>query len=173
MKRILLIFTLFGLIVYVQSQETPGDTTFYKAKNATYISGGGAGIYFSVIFERQIFLHDKYSAGVKGGVGTSFSAVLFPQEFNFPIGVFFLYGKRNNHLDISLNLSNYLLEQYDPQKDQNSRELKLLFIPSLSYRFQKPKGGFLARVGFSPIINFNSVTNSVSPWLDISVGWAF
>lgn len=173
MKRILLLITLMGFIVCAKSQEKYEEITSSVAKNAAYASAGGAGIYFSLIYERQLFLKEKYSAGIKGGIGTSFSSVLFPQEFNFPLGVYFLYGKRNNHLDISLNVSNYLLEQYDPQKDQNTKELKLLFVPSVAYRYQKPGGGFMARVGFSPIMNFNSVTSSISPWVDISVGWAF
>jgi len=173
MKRILLVITLIGLMVNTKSQEKHENVTSSVSKNSVYASAGGAGIYFSLIYERRLLLKEKYSVGIKGGIGTSFSSVLFPQEFNFPLGAFFLYGKRNNHLDISLNVSNYLLEQYDPQKDQNIKELKLLFVPSVSYRFQKPKGGFMARLGFSPIINFNSVTSSISPWIDISVGWAF
>lgn len=173
MKRILLIITLIGLILSVKSQEKQEDIAQSIAKNAAYASAGGAGIYFSLLYERQLFIKEKYSVGIKGGFGTSFSSVLFPQEFNIPLGVFFLYGKKNSHLDISLNGSNYLLDQYDPQKDKNFKELKLLFVPSVAYRFQYPEGGFMARFGFSPIINFNSVTNSISPWIDISVGWAF
>jgi hypothetical protein len=173
MKRILIVLIIFSLFAHVKAQVTETGNTSPKVKNTVYASVGGPGIYFSLLYERQLYIRNKYSLGVKGGIGTAFSSVLFPHEFNFPIGVFFLYGKRNSRLDISLNMTNYLLEQYDYQKDQNTKELKLLLVPSVAYRFQKPDGGLVVRAGFSPVVNINSTTNTISPWFDIGVGWAF
>jgi len=111
--------------------------------------------------------------GVKGGVGTSFSSVLFPTEFNFPVGAYFLYGKKKSHLDVSLNFTTYLLQHYDYENDTENKQVKVLYVPSISYRYQKPEGGFVARIGFCPILYFNEVSTTISPWMEASFGWAF
>lgn len=142
-------------------------------KNTVYCSFGGGGVFFSLNYERHLIVHHQYTWGVKGGLATSFSSVLFPSEFSIPLGSYFLYGKKNSHLDLSFSLTSYLLQQYDHNKDENYKELKLLCTPSVAYRYQKKSGGFTARFGFSPIIYFNSIRHSVMPWIDISIGWTF
>lgn len=78
-----------------------------------------------------------------------------------------------HHLDFSANVTGYFLNQYNYTEDETNKELRLLYIPSICYRYQKQEGGFVARAGISPIFNFNAVTNSFTPWVDVSVGWAF
>ena len=164
---------LISFFISTNAQSTETENTSFETKNTIYASFGGAGIFFSAIYERCLIIKKPYQLGVKGGIGSSFSSVLFPHEFNFPAGIFFLYGKRNNHLDISVNVTSYILEQYTYADDKTSKELKLLYVPSVCYRYQKPKGSFVGRIGISPVIHFNAVTNSFTPWIDVSLGWAF
>jgi hypothetical protein len=173
MNRFFLLIALINIVILSEAQEYDQAKEPLRAKNSVYASAGGPGIYFSVIYERHIIIKKKYSLGIKGGIGTSFSSVLFPGEFNFPIGILFLYGKKNSHLDFSLNVTNYLLKQYDFHDENSETEIRLLFVPSIAYRYQKPEGGFMAKIGFSPVIHFNSVTNTYTPWIDIGIGWAF
>lgn len=172
-KRIFLACTFVLLTCFSIGQERQISTTTPQALNAVYLSYGGPGIFFSTIYERQLINGNNYNIGVKGGIGTSVSSVLFPHEFNFPLGIFFLYGKRKHHLDVSANLTSYLLEQYNYAADKSKKELRLLYVPSVCYRYQKPNGGFMGRIGFSPVFNRNDVTNTFMPWIDVSVGWAF
>lgn len=172
-KRSLLFLTFLFLIISGNSQEVIKANDFQVAKNSVIASVGGAGVYYSILYERQVFSKEKYSIGVKGGIGSSFSPVLFPNEFNFPVGAFFLYGKKNSHLDLSISLTSYILQQYDFENSKNSNEYRLLSVPSIAYRYQKKNGGLIGKIGFCAIINFNSVTNSFVPWLDVGVGWAF
>lgn len=173
MKGTLLLLSILCLALHVRGQDAEAGHGSPAPRNALYVSLGGAGIYYSIVYERQVIRKNDYQVGIKGGVGTSFSSALFPTEFNFPVGAFFLYGKRHSHLDVSINFTNYILDQYDYVQDRHSTELRVLYVPSVSYRYQKRDGGFVARAGFSTIIHFNPVTNTVAPWLDLSVGWAF
>lgn len=162
------------LIVFIIcSQNKHQSFTKEYALNSVYFSIGGAGIYNSLNYERTFVYTNKYSAGVKVGIGSSFSPALFPNEFMIPVGGYFLFGKKNSHIDLSFCATNYFLEQYDYSDDKNYKELKLLLVPSVAYRFQKSRGGLIGRIGFSPIINFNKKRNPGSPWLDVSLGWAF
>jgi len=156
-----------------KGQRSPTPEPAEPAKNAVLGSFGGAGLYFSVIYERLFISNEKWNVGARAGIGSSFSSALFSDEFNVPLGVFVLLGKNKNHLDLSVNITPYLLRQFDLQSTGKTRELKMLLIPSIAYRFQPKTGGFVGRIGFSPVFYFNPVSNTLMPWLDISVGWAF
>src|SRR6056297_2013522 len=172
-KRIILTCMVILLFYSGTCQEFKNNNTSSNALNATYVSYGGPGIFFSTIYERQLIAREGYNLGIKGGIGTSISSAIFPHEFNFPLGVFLLYGKRKHHLDVSANLTSYLLEQYNYNSDKSIKKLRLLYIPSVCYRYQKRNGGFMGRIGFSPVFNFNAVSNTSTPWIGVSLGWAF
>ena len=173
MNKGIVILILLISFIYSRAKSSPVMASDPVTKNAVYFSFGGAGFYYSINYERQFVVGKNYYLGVKGGIGTSFSSVLFPHEFSIPTGIFFLYGKNRSHLDISMNLSGYFLEQYDYFEDRHYKKLSLLFVPSVVYRYQKPGGGFMGRAGISPVINVNKVSNSFTPWIDLSLGWAF
>ncbi len=173
MKNILLLIIITGLSVTAGAQSTDNTELRDKAKNGIHLSYGGSGIYFSTMYERHIITKEAWNAGLKAGIGSSFSSVLFPYEFSIPAGAFFLYGKGNHHLDLSANITAYLMDQYDYPKDRSYKEVRFLLAPSLAYRYQKPAGGFIGRFGVSPVFNFNKVKNSFAPWVDLSIGWGF
>ena len=164
------VLTLLTLSVSLKGQQVVQPA---RARNAIYGSFGGAGLFYSLTYERNVWARDKFSAAVRGGLGASFSSTLFPHEFNIPLGVSFLYGKRKGHLDLSLSLSNYFLDQYDYSSDKSSTEYRLLYVPSVTYRYQKKEGGLLVRAGLCTVINPNPITTTFVPWLDVSLGWAF
>lgn len=173
MKKLILIILLVGIVISAKAQNTENQSNTSEARNTLYASFGGSGIFFSGTYERLLTTQKQYRFGLKGGIGSSFSSVLFPHEFNFSAGAFFLYGRQKHHLDISASATGYILEQYSYVENKTSHELKFLFVPSVCYRYQKRTGGFTGRIGISPVINFNSVTNSFTPWLDVSLGWGF
>ena len=171
-STILLIF-LISFVTCTKAQQENETRDHADVNNTFYLAYGGAGIYFSLMYERHLIKTDNIHVGAKAGMGTSFSSVLFPSEFNFPVGAYIFYGKNKGHIEFSLSMSNYLLEQYDYAEDQTIRTLKNLIVPSLGYRFQKKQGGVMFKAGVSPIINFNKTTNVVTPWLDVGIGWGF
>jgi hypothetical protein len=173
MSRSLLIIVFFLFVTSLNSQSFSREGGGEGVKNTAYFSFGGPAIYYSLNYERHLVVKEKYSLGLKAGFGTNFSPVAFPDEFSIPLGVYFLYGKKKGHLDVSFNITNYFLQQYDYDSGAYSKELHLLYVPSIAYRFQKPEGGLMFRAGLSSIININPVTDSFVPWIDISVGWAF
>jgi hypothetical protein len=50
---------------------------------------------------------------------------------------------------------------------------RAIFVPAVSYRFQKPEGGIMAKFGISPLIYFNRINTTISPWVELGVGWSF
>jgi hypothetical protein len=162
---------LFSLSAKGQTSLT--EETGPPAQNVLLGSFGGPGLYFSVIYERHWVSSKKVNLGFRAGLGSSFSSLLFSDEVNVPLGVFLLWGKDKNHLDFSINMTPYLLSQAHLPSREKTRELKVLWVPSIAYRYQPKAGGFVGRIGFSPVFYFNQVSDTLMPWVDISVGWAF
>ena len=169
-------FALFGFILFllpVQSQVSNRDAEAPVARNSISASFGGAGIYYALNYERLLFQHRKISIGARAGIGTDFSSALFGRELSLPVGAFILYGKKNSRMELSLCLTNYLMDQYDYAEDRDKRAYRALLVPSFGYRYQKSAGGFTARIGFSPVINLHKSSGPAMPWIDLGVGWAF
>ncbi len=112
-----------------------------------------------------------YRITVKNDIGNSLLSILFPHEFNFSAGVSFLYGRHKQHLDISASVTSYILEQYNYTEAKTNHDFKFLFVSSVCYRYQNPQGGFVGRIGISPLMHFNSITISFTPWIDAGLGW--
>ena len=170
------IFTLFGFIMFllpVQSQEANRDAKAPAARNAIYASFGGTGIYYALNYERLLVQQRAICIGARVSVGTDFSSALFGQEFSLPVSAYILYGKKKGRLELGLGLTNYFLDQYDYSEDRNKKAYRALFVPSIGYRYQKKAGGFMAKVGFSPVINLGKASQSALPWIDLGIGWVF
>ncbi len=171
MRNILLPILLLKTIML--SGQSPTDPYTGAARNSLLAVFGGSGIYTSLIYERSLIQTGNFQFGAKGGVGISPFRLTFPHEFNIPVGVFMLFGQKNHHPDLSLNVTNLLIRQYDPGAEDSHKEHKAVFVPTLAYRYQKLDGGVTLKIGLSPIIYFNSIQTTVSPWLELSVGWSF
>ncbi len=166
------IFWLLGISALASGQDHGSDHAG-RARNSVQLSFGGAGVYFSVNYERLLWSSPAWNAAVKTGFGTSISPALSPPEFTVPLGGTVLYGKGNSKFDMGLSLTGYLMWQYDHEMEQRSMELRPLIIPSLAYRFQKSEGGFMFRAGLSSLIHINGISTTFAPWVDLGVGYAF
>lgn len=172
MKSIALLFILSFLSFHL-SRGTDTLKIHNYPKNSVILTLGGTGIYTSLIYEREVYQIKKLRTGFRSGIGISPFSLTFSDEVNIPVGIYGLFGKRNHHLDLNLNLANYLITQYDWRDDSEFRKLKALFIPSLGWRFQKPESGLIFKAGLSSIISFNKIRNNASPWIEIGAGWSF
>jgi hypothetical protein len=54
---------------------------------------------------------------------------------------------------------------YEPKVDPNNPEL--LYTATIGYRSQPKEGGFLFRIGFTPLFDFSDF---ILPWIGLSVG---
>lgn len=174
MKHFLFLIFLAAILskpAFSQSEPKIGGSD--KVDNHVMLSLGGAGLYYSLSFERDLYRTAKMTFGGKAGLGTSLSSVIFPNEFNIPLGIYGRYGESAHKLELSLSGTLYFLSQYDYQEDKTSKEVRMPLIPSLAYRYGKTEGGPVVRLAFTPIINFNPTYTTLMPWGEISVGYSF
>ena len=165
---VLFTFILLGFCVFAQEQEEydfSNEQTYEKIEkpklkhHSVYVELGGNSIVYSLNYDYTFSL----SESSKLAIGSGFEYVVMDSYANPDIhtpeaqpflfvtpAVNLLLGKKSHHLEIGMSAI-------------------YLTIPSarIGYRYQPAKGGFLFRIGFTPIVAIPF------PWAGISFGYTF
>lgn len=134
-----------------------------RLKNAVFIELIGNGGLYSLNYEYQ-FLNKGL-----GRVGIC----IYPEAVTVPIMLGQLVGQLKDFLELGVGVTPIF---YDGGSESNSG--KALFLTgTIGYRYQKPDGRFLFRIGFTPLINIYEPNNedfdSFIPLGGISFGFRF
>jgi hypothetical protein len=165
-----------------EQSESAGER---EAMNALYVELAGPGLFYSINYDRM--LTDDLSArigfsylsfGASTGDGTSAGSV--SGEFSYwavPITLSYLgIGSENNMLEVGggpviMNVSGSGLIETDDTKSGAEASATLLAMTGMvGYRHQPSDGGFVFRIGASPVMAFGA---GVLPWGYLSLGAAF
>jgi hypothetical protein len=146
-----------------------------KAKNAVYLELGGNAFGYSLNYERIVYQQNMLQVGARIGVSlvpenTFFGIASYPIV---PLEMIALFGKRTHHLETGIGVTPYVGYQYYVGAigvDFLKEKLEAAVTFRLGYRYQKPNGGFMARVGIMP---FLSSDGYLLPWAGISIGKSF
>lgn len=158
-KQLFVLFSVIFSICYVAGQVTQIETIPKIKHNSIYVELGGNSLAYSLNYDYTFSLAENTKLAVGAGLGYytmhSYANGPTPTETNlffFTPEANLLFGKKSHHLEMGASL--------------------LLFaFPALriGYRYQRPQGGFLFRVGFTPFVpNLDFV-----PWGGISFGYTF
>ena len=156
---------LLCLFILVSTNFAFGQSSFKK--NILYGQFAGNGIFLSINYERQ--LTQKPGLGIRVGIGHASSDEKF--RITIPVGVYYLLDLKNNKSFIDMSLGATWSETAVVDKGFSSVEASghiVSFVPGLTYRHQT-KGGFMWRIGFTPIIN----KYRFIPFPELSIGMSF
>ena len=172
---------LLGLMMisvptYAQQTATSPNSTedtasSERAQNAVYIELGGAGLLYSVNYDRHVFgrwhLRAGYSTlGSDFWFGDNGRTHLVPLQF-----VFVSQTEHAFELGAGLTL---VWQSNDPDPLGQPTSDFGAMIPSFTagYRYQPRDQGFLFRIGFTPFVGYDN-TLRILPYGGISFGYAF
>ncbi len=146
-------------------------TIAFSAGNTISLKLLGEGPYLSVEYERNFFQKELWSQKMElsAHAGLGMNMLGFRDELSLPLGGRIYWGGPKHRAFLGLGLSLYHLKQYDYYDDENTRELRVLLIPALGYRFGRE--GINASLQLSPVINPGNTPAVI--WLGISIGWGF
>ncbi len=168
MKQILLIlfFSLWSIIAKSQTIDTLGSSFLYKNSVHTELLGNGSVYSFS--YERILLNGQKFKTSmVLGG------AMLPPPwdaEFLVNILLNELITFSNHHVEIGIGYGIVYEGNSEPYDGGHFG----YFTGRLCYRYQKPNGRFVTRIGFTPFIVQNSQKDIFfKPWGGVSFGYNF
>jgi hypothetical protein len=152
-------------IVIVGLSEAGAQTSL---KNAVFAEIGGSGYYYSINYERSL------SKGflIRGGIGAA------TKNFLVPVLGGKSFGRGNNHFEISGGTVLIFGSIGTDEPNQETSRQQLFATAFAGYRYCKPQGKFLFRVGYTPLFK---IYDSYSPfnnhflyqWGGLSFGYRF
>ena len=204
MKKYL--FILIVLIRPLTSNSQDIDTSKIFHRNTIYLEALGQGLYNSVSFDRLYKIDHKVKTSISAGLTIIPSSGLFVVAT--PISYNYLIGQNKHHLELGLGFTPMFIRSGNitaSYSDGNSNNVTFtgsqnmffsFFTPKISYRYQRPEGGFFFRLTFTPPIaginiygntkgqgqsmsdSYNEFFTSaaffgspVFPWGGLSIGW--
>jgi len=171
MKKLLLLLLCISMIGFGQTFAQRGTTT----KSSVYLEIGGAAGLWSLNYDRELWeIKENFKLYSRAGLGmySEFNGAGFPDVI-IPISNMVLLGEGTHRVEAGGGITYYNWTLRDALKpDGFSRRYDLLGHLILGYRFQKPEGGLMFRVAYTPII-INYSNKPFEHWAGGSIGYAF
>ena len=186
MKYFILTLSICFFCMKSFSQET-------YSKNNIYIELLGKGFYYSINYERKLFrLNEIISTNASIGISVfpGLTSIEKSTDILLPVENNFCFSKQNHHAVVGYGTTfwSYKVNYIDIDNTNLSQQPlppSLIRVNEwfahllLEYRFQKPSGGFLFKVGYCPLFfaptentNFNKNSNYQTSF-NLGIGWSF
>lgn len=136
-----------------------------QGNKAFYGELGGNGLVFSANYDMRFSKSDN-GLGFRAGLG--FAGVSGLSIFTFPVGLNYISGKGEHHMEASFCVTP--LTGTTTIFGNRATGSTVFYMPSLGYRYGKPGKGFVGRVVVGPIITGDAV---IFPWGGLSAGIKF
>jgi hypothetical protein len=157
---------LFLLLTGSLSEVTAQQVEQPLQKNSFFLELGGNSLFYSLNYDR--ILLDRSAWKLSGRIG----GMYFPgfmvanrHMIGIPVEVSYLRGNRNHHLEIGLGFTP-IYDTYPLStsrgEDYQWRDLVVLGVARIGYRYQKREGGFFFKTGFTPLLG--TVHNLREEW---------
>jgi len=145
------------------------------AKNTMYLELGGNGLLYSLNYERLLPVTNRFTGS--GRIGVSMDQL---GSYNLPVLVSMIAGDRGNRFEFGIG-STISVTHYSYTNKWSTD-----FYPTFNvgYRYQKPGGKWMAKVGFTPVYvtpifknwTFGKYDHYHHPfiiWFGAGAGWRF
>lgn len=170
MKHIfeIILFVLLTSTAYCQNTDTLKTKFIYK--NSAQVELGGHGLYYSLMYERVIFNGHKFKT--TGQIGFAY----YPPQSGIinvwgPIMINELISFNKHHIELGLG---YVFTFEPSYGEQFSADRNNGFIAArLGYRYQRPDGRLIIRVGFTPLIERGFYHVDFHPLGGLAFGYSF
>ena len=153
---------VFGVIAsFAMVNETKAQSV--NAKNAIYVELGGNGLLYSVNYDHRFNTDWSARGGIMYASIDDFSLTIVPLLANYLVG--------NNHmLEIGAGVAYIGINvKVDGEEFFNVSGSDIAGTGNIGYRYQNVDGGFVFRIGFTPLFSQHGFT----PWAGLSLGYAF
>jgi hypothetical protein len=150
------------------------DEATHFCPNAIYVEGFGQGILYSINYDRRI----TPNIGLRAGFTSwSFPVALFAvgelKFTGFPLMAYYLTGQGTSHLELGFGVVPAIISFQGREiffgTEVDGETITMLGTATLGYRLQPQDGGFVFRIGVTPLFTFKEVG-----WTGgLSLGFAF
>ena len=149
-------------------------------RNAVYAELGGAGLAYSVGYERHFGAQRAFVA--RAGVSAVWLVEANTREQlrlqALPVGFSWLYGRRAHRLELGLGLTAaFAQSNLDTREGSLDTYSFLAAVATVGYRYQPLSSRWFARVALTPLYGgarFDPLsTGGFMPWLSLGGGYRF
>lgn len=164
----IIFFCILTLSTYCQ--EKVNLPLSFKYKNSIQMELMGHGLFYSLNYERIFFNGEKHKT--TGQVGLAY----YPPKTDvrdiwIPAIINELISFDKHHVEFGLGYI-FINETNRSLEDEIiSREWNGILTGRIGYRYQKPDGRFIFRVGITPFFEYDS--NEFHPWGGLTFGYNF
>lgn len=173
--QVFIMLFIFSLVsINGQSQ----NDKIFQYRNSLHIELGGSGGYYSINYERNIINHK--SLKTSGQLGFSY----FPGSWSdmwLPVGINEQFSFNIHHIELGIGFV-FVREATIENYDIESKFWTYSLTGRVGYRYQKPDGRFIWRIGFTPILQReriglyydpNAPFRIFTPMGGVSLGYSF
>ncbi|WP_242928593.1 hypothetical protein [Pontibacter vulgaris] len=177
------LYYLFLVLIFTIPATFPAkaqQTQEQIHRNSIFLELAGNGGFYSINYDHILLSADNwrlagragamYYSTVSGGVKGERTVWLAA-----PLEVSYLRGRGDHFMELGIGLTP-LYQEY-PEQDvmMQKKEIVLLPVGRLGYRYQQRKGGMFYKAGFTPMAQFNNERNlgrsKFLPWFGLAVGY--
>ncbi|MDR3611850.1 MAG: hypothetical protein P4L27_14870 [Ignavibacteriaceae bacterium] len=149
-----------------QQQSQPqlqADEPYLLSPNSIYVEALGSGLFYSVNYDR-LFSHN-----IGGRIGIGLLSDGLNSLYFIPVTLNYLIGKGNSKLELGAGVTIVAADIDLFGTGHRTSGSLVLGTAIIGYRYQPADGGFLFRIGFTPLFSeFGSL-----PWGGLSLGGTF
>jgi hypothetical protein len=164
----------FWILLLLLLPLTAGGATAQEAvppvtaRNAFYVELLGNGLIYSMNYDRL------FTDQLSGRVGLMFLGAADDEGGSAavaatPLMVNYLFGRGNSHFEAGAGLLVISGAVDEVPGEEDEAFSGAIGTGTLGYRYQRPGGGFVFRVGLTPFFS----TQAFGPWFGISFGYGF
>lgn len=141
----------------------------FQHKNSIQLELFGHGLFYSVNYERVLLNGENYKTTAQAGFAW-YPPATDVREFWVPVSVTELVSFNQHHIEFGLGTA-FTNEEMQNLTGENTRDWSTFLTGRAGYRYQKPDGRFILRIGFTPLYELDG--NEFHPSGGLSFGYSF
>jgi hypothetical protein len=141
----------------------------FQHKNSIQLELFGHGAFYSVNYERILLNGEKFKTTGQAGFAW-YPPATDVREFWLPFSINELVSFNQHHVEFGLGTA-FTNEEMQRLTGENTRDWSTFLTGRVGYRYQKPEGRFIFRIGFTPLYELDG--NELQPWGGVSFGYSF
>jgi len=141
----------------------------FQHKNSIQLELFGHGLFYSVNYERILLNGENYKTTAQFGFAW-YPPSTDVREFWIPGSINELVSFNKHHVEFGLETA-FTNEEMQRLTGENTREWSTVLTGRVGYRYQKPNGRFIFRIGFTPLYELDG--NELHPSGELSFGYGF
>ncbi|WP_146260455.1 hypothetical protein [Algoriphagus chordae] len=180
---------MFGLAVFTAlpfSLFAQNESKQFSGRNMIFLEIGGNAGQYAFNYGRLFYQKESFKLTVNVGFSLWMDPIENSTVWNpaLPLELSALLGKSKHNFEFGVGLTPYLeaditssFESGELVQTKGPRNLASILPFRIGYRYQKPEGGLLFRVGYTPFFKFSNSSDEKIEFqalqVGLGVGWSF